>query len=110
MTRYLLDGDIMGAFINHRSGVPEKVREAQARGSRIGTCMPVVAELYYGIEFSATRDENATTASAVSRGLLAPGPGSRRRICAPRVLFASLRERVNFGIRRVAPAAPCAWP
>jgi hypothetical protein len=28
MKRYLLDSGIMGAFINHRGGVPEKVREA----------------------------------------------------------------------------------
>ena len=58
MTRYLLDSGIMGDFIDHRRGVPEKVREAQERGGRIGTCMPVVAELFYGMEFSATREEN----------------------------------------------------
>src|SRR5262249_2425151 len=43
---------------NHRGGVPDKVREARRRGSRIGTCMPVVADLFYGVEFSSTRDEN----------------------------------------------------
>ena len=58
MKRYLLDSGIMDDFIDHRRGVPEKAREAQERGSRIGTCMPVVAELFYGMEFSATRDEN----------------------------------------------------
>jgi tRNA(fMet)-specific endonuclease VapC len=34
------------------------VREARTRGARIGTCEPVVAELFYGLEFSASRDEN----------------------------------------------------
>lgn len=34
MKRYLLDSGIMGDFINHRRGVPEKVRQAQDRGSR----------------------------------------------------------------------------
>jgi tRNA(fMet)-specific endonuclease VapC len=58
MRRYLLDTGIMGDFIDRRRGVPEKVREARQHGSRIGTCMPVVAELFYGVEFSSTRDEN----------------------------------------------------
>jgi tRNA(fMet)-specific endonuclease VapC len=58
MKRYLLDTGIMGDFVNRRHGVPEKVRDAQQRGSRIGTCMPVAAELFYGVELSSTRDEN----------------------------------------------------
>jgi tRNA(fMet)-specific endonuclease VapC len=58
MRRYLLDTGIMGDFIDRRRGVPDKVREVQQRGARIGTCMPVVAELFYGVEFSSTRDEN----------------------------------------------------
>lgn len=57
MRRYLLDTGIMGDFINHRRGVAERAREAR-RGDRIGTCMPVVAELFYEVEFSVTRDEN----------------------------------------------------
>ena len=28
------------------------------RGDRIGTCEPVVAELFYGLEFSSSRDKN----------------------------------------------------
>ncbi len=58
MRRYLLDTGIMGDFINHRRGVPDKAREARQRGGRIGTCLPVAAELFYGVEFSETRDEN----------------------------------------------------
>jgi tRNA(fMet)-specific endonuclease VapC len=45
-------------FINHRYGVPERVREALARGDVIGTCEPVVAELFFGIENSAPGEEN----------------------------------------------------
>jgi tRNA(fMet)-specific endonuclease VapC len=56
--RYLLDTGIMGDFINHRKGVDSKVREARQRGARLGTCMPVVAELFFGVEASATREEN----------------------------------------------------
>jgi tRNA(fMet)-specific endonuclease VapC len=58
MRRYLLDSNIMGDLVDRRRGVPEKAQEARQRGGRIGTCMPVVAELFYGVEFSATRDEN----------------------------------------------------
>jgi tRNA(fMet)-specific endonuclease VapC len=58
MTRYLLDTNAVGDFINHRFGLPERVREARERGAIIGTCEPVVAELFYGAENSGTRDEN----------------------------------------------------
>jgi len=58
MSRYLLDTNAVGDFINDRYGVRERVQEARARGAVIGTCEPVVAELFYGVENSATRDEN----------------------------------------------------
>ena len=54
----LLDTGMMGDFINHRRGVDDRVREARRRGARIGTCMPVVGELFFGIELSASREEN----------------------------------------------------
>jgi tRNA(fMet)-specific endonuclease VapC len=49
---------MMGDFIDHRRGVAERVREARTRGAIIGTCFPVVAELFYGVEFSASREAN----------------------------------------------------
>jgi tRNA(fMet)-specific endonuclease VapC len=58
MRRYLLDSGIMGHFVNHRRGIPERVQEAQKRGDRIGTGIPVVGELFGGIEWSSTRDRN----------------------------------------------------
>jgi hypothetical protein len=58
MTRYLLDTNMVGHFIDHRRGVDERARDARARGTVIGTCMPVVAELFYGVEFSASREIN----------------------------------------------------
>jgi hypothetical protein len=45
--RYLLDTGMMGHFINHRRSVDVRVREANQRGARIGTCMPVVGEWFY---------------------------------------------------------------
>jgi tRNA(fMet)-specific endonuclease VapC len=58
MKRYLLDTGIMGDFINRRRGVDERAREARKQGARIGTCMPVVCELFFGIEQSQSRDTN----------------------------------------------------
>jgi len=58
MRRYLLDSNAVNAFIDHRESVTERVREARLRGDRIGTCEPVVAELFYGLEFSSSREEN----------------------------------------------------
>ena len=52
MKRYLLDTGIMGHFINHRHGVDGRVRDARRQGARIGTCMPVVGELFAGVELS----------------------------------------------------------
>jgi tRNA(fMet)-specific endonuclease VapC len=58
MTRYLLDTNAMGDFIDHRRGVDGRVRDARLRGAVIGTCLRVVAELFFGVEFSSSRDAN----------------------------------------------------
>lgn len=58
MKRCLLDTNAVGDFINRRFGVPERVRATRARGVIIGTCEPVVAELFFGVENSDSRDEN----------------------------------------------------
>jgi tRNA(fMet)-specific endonuclease VapC len=56
--RYLLDTGSMGDLINRRRGVDVRAREARRSGARIGTRLPVVGELFFGIEASATRDKN----------------------------------------------------
>ncbi len=48
----------MGDFASHRRGVDARVRDARQRGAKIGTCLPVVGELFFGMELSATRDRN----------------------------------------------------
>jgi tRNA(fMet)-specific endonuclease VapC len=58
MKRFLLDTNAVSDFINDRRGVRDRARAAKRTGARIGTCFPALAELYYGIEFSATRDAN----------------------------------------------------
>ena len=48
----------MGDLIDHRRGVDVRGRDARIRGAVVGTCLPVVAELFFGVEFGATRDVN----------------------------------------------------
>ncbi len=59
MRRFLLDTGIAGDYVARRRGVYERARQAVARGDRLGIGVPVLAELWYGVENSATRDRNA---------------------------------------------------
>lgn len=58
MKRYLLDSNAITSFVNHREPFTTRLCEVRLQGSKIGTCEPVLAELFYGIELSASRDEN----------------------------------------------------
>src|SRR5437870_2553460 len=58
MRRYLLDTNTAGDLIEKRGNVPNRARDARRKGGRIGIGIPVLAELYYGVEFSASRDKN----------------------------------------------------
>ena len=58
MTRYLLDTNAVGDLMNHRFGVERRAKEVRREGAIVGTCEPVVAELYFGVENSASHDEN----------------------------------------------------
>src|SRR5438874_13760467 len=58
MRRYLLDSNAVNDLINDRRGVRGRADTAKRAGGRIGTCYPVVAELYYGYEWSISRDLN----------------------------------------------------
>src|SRR5437588_11810166 len=58
MRRYLLDTNAAGHYINRRRGVRERAMAEVARGNRIGICVPVLGELWFGVENSASRDLN----------------------------------------------------
>src|SRR5260370_1059954 len=58
MRRYLLDTNMAADLIEKRGQVPERARYARRQGGRIGIGIPVLAELYYGVEFSASREKN----------------------------------------------------
>lgn len=58
MKRYLFDSNAVTALINRDVAVNTRVQEARQHGHVVGTREPVIAELYYGLEFSASRDAN----------------------------------------------------
>ena len=58
MRRYLLDTGTVGDYLARRRDVFARAKEEVARGNRIGICVPVLGELYYGIELSASRERN----------------------------------------------------
>jgi len=69
MRRYLLDTNAMGDFINRRRGVDERAREMRKAGARRGTCIPLIGELFFGIELSQSRDRNLERLKRVLAGL-----------------------------------------
>lgn len=58
MRRYLLDTGIAQDFMNDRHGVRPRVDAARRQGHRIGICMPVLGELWAGVEGSESREKN----------------------------------------------------
>ena len=69
MRRYLLDTNMAGDLLEKRGKVPERARAARRKGDRIGIAMPVLAELYYGVEFSASREKNVKRLQHALSGL-----------------------------------------
>lgn len=58
MTRFLLDTNMAGHYINRRQGVFDRARIEVANGNPLGIGVPVLAELVAGIEHSSSRDRN----------------------------------------------------
>ena len=58
MRRYLLDTGIAQDFIVDRRGVRARVDAARKQGGRIGICVPVLGELWSGVECSESREKN----------------------------------------------------
>jgi tRNA(fMet)-specific endonuclease VapC len=56
--RYLLDTGAAADTVFRRLGVHDRVKVARAAGHRIGIGLPVLGELYAGVEYSKTRDRN----------------------------------------------------
>ncbi len=69
MRRYLLDTNAMGDFISRPRGVDERARERRMGGARLATCIPVLGELFFGIESSQSRDKNLARLNRALVGL-----------------------------------------
>ena len=65
--RYLLDTNAVGDWINYRFGVDVRANVARSRGHVVGTCEPIVAELYYGAEKSSAHEDNLDLLRATNR-------------------------------------------
>src|SRR5688500_9575170 len=58
MRRYLLDTGIAQDFSHRRRGVHHRAGGERRQGNRIGICVPVLGELWSGIEGSASPELN----------------------------------------------------
>src|SRR5262245_51870773 len=58
MRRYLLDTNAAGDYINRRHGVRERAIDEVLRGNRLGICVPVLGELWFGVENSNDPERN----------------------------------------------------
>ena len=58
MIRFLLDTGPAQQFINNRNGVRDRAELERRRGNRVGICMPVLGELWSGVECSKSRELN----------------------------------------------------
>src|SRR2546422_6819418 len=58
MRRCLLDTGIAGDYIYRRAGVFARAAQRKAAGDQIGISVPVLGELWYGVEFSSSRTKN----------------------------------------------------
>jgi tRNA(fMet)-specific endonuclease VapC len=58
MRRFLLDTGPAQDFVNRRHGVLERADAERHRGNRIGICVPVLGELWAGVDGSISRERN----------------------------------------------------
>ncbi len=59
MMRFLLDTGSAADYIHRRRDVYERARSVIRNGGRVGIAVPVLAELWYGVEYSSSRERNA---------------------------------------------------
>jgi predicted nucleic acid-binding protein len=58
MARYLLDTNHLGAALDDRSVVRQRLLQARQAGHRFGTCVAVLCELEAGLYQTVLRDHN----------------------------------------------------
>ena len=75
MTAYLFDTNSLSYALNEQGGVLERINQAGLQGHQLLTSSIVVAELLYGAELSARRDEARRSSPTTTT--------STRRTCRP---------------------------
>ena len=68
--RYLLDTNAVSDLIYRRKGVHERAVDVRKKGAKIGTCAPVIGELYFGAELSTSRGHNLGDLKQGLRGIV----------------------------------------
>lgn len=58
MAQYLLDTNHLGAALDARSSIRERILQARRAGHRFGTCVPVLCELETGLRHTRRREQN----------------------------------------------------
>jgi predicted nucleic acid-binding protein len=58
MAHYLLDTNHLGAALDARSTIRERIFQARRAGHRFGTCVPALCELETGLLHTRRRDQN----------------------------------------------------
>ena len=58
MIRFILDTGPAQQFLNNRNGGRDRAELERRRGNRVGICMPVLGELWSGVECSQSREVN----------------------------------------------------
>lgn len=58
MRRYLMDTGTANDWVNRNGSTRERAVQALRDGHKLGICTPVLAELWAGVEYSASRDLN----------------------------------------------------
>lgn len=58
MARYLLDTNHLGAALDARAMIRERIFRARQAGHRLGTCVPVLCELETGLRQTRRLDQN----------------------------------------------------
>ena len=45
--RYILDTNALSDLVNGRKGIDQRVKDARRTGATIGTCPPILCELFF---------------------------------------------------------------
>jgi tRNA(fMet)-specific endonuclease VapC len=90
--RYLLDTGPAFDFLFRRRGVEVRVEDARRQGGKLGTCMPVLAEIVAGLEASDSREASWEIARR-RLGRLICWPFDKRAAYEYGRVFAELKRR-----------------